>query len=143
MSKTCALCDTKIKASYRLCHSCHKLYDQYSNTPWFKEIAKMQVRQDRIDILESGDIENKGLTTIYGESDRPNFTMRKDIGRPKTDWILVKEVLAIYDKNREDVKSNGGKILSLRSISKLTDNKVGYFTVRSILIQYRPDYNKK
>ena len=112
--------------------------------PWFKELTRMQTLQDRIDRMESGDIELHGAVDISGISDAPKITVKKDIGRPRTDWRIVKRVLDIYDADREAIAQGlKTKPLSLRAIARAIDNAVGYFTVRTILIEYRPDYNKR
>lgn len=139
--KTCVLCDKRIRTTYKLCRECYKEYGGYIHEPWFKELSKLQAQQDRIDILESTDLE---APAAINSGEVPNITVKKDIGRPKTDWRVVNKVLEIYDNDREKVLSGDKKRpLSLRSIAKEIDNVVGYFTIRSILIQYRPDYNKK
>lgn len=128
---------------YKLCKDCYKAYNQYTDTDWFKELVRMQTQQDRIDILESGDIELQGTVSIHGTIPAPSITVRKEIGRPRTDWRIVQKVLDIYDEDREQIaQGDKRKPLSLRAIAKRIDNAVGYFTVRTILKQYRPEYNK-
>jgi hypothetical protein len=114
------------------------------DTDWFKELVKMQVRQDRIDALENGDIDMHGSVAIDGLPEKPSITVKRDIGRPRTDWRIVQRVLDIYDEDRELViQGKKVKPLSLRAIAREIDNAVGYFTVRTILLEYRPDYNKR
>jgi hypothetical protein len=144
MSKTCILCPNRIQTMYKLCRVCYKEYHQYTDTPWFKELVKMQIKQDRIDSLENGDIDMHGSVAIDGLPEKPSITVKREIGRPKTDWRIVQRVLDIYDDDREKViQGKKVKPLSLRAIAREIDNAVGYFTVRTILLEYRPDYNKR
>jgi len=138
--KTCILCDTKIQSSYKLCRACYAAYRAYVDTPWFKELAKLQAVQDRISQIENADIETP---TALHVSAQPDIEIKKDIGRPRTDWQIVNKVLEIYDNDRELVlNGERARPLSLRAIAKEINYVVGYFTVRSILIRFRPDYNK-
>lgn len=139
--KTCVLCSRQIRTIYKLCKDCYTHYGSYINEPWFKELSKLQAQQDKIDLIENTDLEAPAAL-FMGEA--PNITIKKDIGRPKTDWRIINKVLEIYDRDREMVLNGEKKRpLSLRAMAKEIDNAVGYFTIRSILIQYRPDYNEK
>lgn len=139
--RTCVLCDRQIRTTYKLCHECFKEYSEFVQEPWFKEIARLQAQQDKIDKFENTDLDAPAAQLI---GDTPNITIKKDIGRPKTDWRIVNKVLEIYDRDREQVlNGEKKKPLSLRAMAREINEAVGYFTVRSILIQYRPDYNKK
>lgn len=137
-TKTCVLCDTRIKSSHRLCSQHFAEYRDQMDEPWFKALAQEQSRQDTIDKHESYCLPYNSTTDIYGVYKAPELLSKRDVGRPSTDWRIVDKVLRIYDESVEDVKE--GKAIrpkSLRTIARELDNKIGYVTVRNILKEYR------
>jgi hypothetical protein len=75
---------------------------------------------------------------MYGEQAAPELLLKRDVGRPSTDWRLVEKVLAIYDQSVEDVlEKRTPRTKSLRSIAKEMNHVLGYVTIRNILKEYR------
>ena len=145
-TKTCALCDTKIKSSHRLCGIHFTQYRDQINENWFKALCEEQTRMDIIDRRESYSLPYGSSTNIYGIYEAPELLSKKDVGRPSTDWRIVDKVLQIYDFSVQDVKE--GKAIrpkSLRAIAKEIGNTIGYVSVRNILREYRREvyYNAK
>lgn len=147
--KTCLLCTKGIKSIYKLCADCYINYNQYTKEPWFKELSKMQGKQEYIDNIESVDITT--LDTKYIDISTDNYLVTRNIGRPEFDWRIVKTVLTIYDTDQNAIQL-GEKVkpLSLRDIATIVANEYhphsspGYFTIRAILQRYRPnDYKKR
>jgi len=134
--KTCVLCsNTHLKPHHKLCSACYREYKDQMNEPWFIELEKMQKRQDQIDGQELFPL----LTGLASATAIESTTVpaRKNVGRPQTRWILVNEVLSIYDESVANEQQNVGRRLSLRQISKRMGNRVKYLTVRRILQMYR------
>ncbi len=139
-TKTCILCDTKIKSSYRLCSQHFTEYRDRMDEPWFKALAEEQSRQDTIDRRESYRLPYYSATDIHGTYNSPELLSKRDVGRPSTDWRIVDKVLQIYDDSVADVRE--GKTIrtkSLRAIAREVGSVVGYVTVRNILREYRND----
>ncbi len=128
-SKTCVLCENKTRNGYELCRNCYELYKGYKDEVWFKELRKLQHIQNTIDNKEV-------FSYVYSNmSSKDNI---KNRGRPQTDWRIVEDILKIFDNALETEK------ISLRAIVRKLNNKVGYITVRSILIRYRAkEYRSK
>lgn len=135
--RTCVLCQNKTAPEYRLCQSCYKQYHTFVNEQWFKELDKLQRKQDKIDINEGFILLDNSSTDIAGKN--TPLLIKKAVGRPATQWQLVKQVLYLFDCSIEAEKIGDGKRLSLRSISRKLDNKVKYLTVRRILLMYRKE----
>lgn len=137
-TKTCVLCDTKIKSSHRLCSQHFSEYRDQMTEDWFIALSQEQSRQDTIDRYESYCLPYNSATNIYGVQDSPELLSKREVGRPSTDWRIVDKVLQIYDASVEDVKEGkAARPKSLRAIARLLDNKIGYVTVRNILKEYR------
>lgn len=137
-TKTCILCDIRIKSSHRLCSIHFSAYKDKMTEDWFIALAQEQSRQDTIDRHESYCLPYNSYTNIYGVHDAPELLSKRDVGRPSTDWRLVDKVLQIYDASVED--ANEGKIArpkSLRAIARELNNRIGYVTIRNILREYR------
>lgn len=130
--KTCVLCPDKIAPRYTLCKSCYARHGIYIETAWFKELRRLQARQDTIDARESYFIPASIRTTMQGAIEATTVSSKKPIGRPATDHKLVEEVLRLFDESR----ARGEKI-SLRKIEALLNNRVKFLTVRNILLTYR------
>lgn len=155
-NKTCVLCATKINAGrHKLCASCYKHYHQYINESWFNELARLQQKQDDIDMQELFEIPYYSATNLYGTSELNIKTPRKDIGRPSTDYRVINYVLDLFDSAIE----SGNKLPSLRKMTKIVNDyvdnapaikdlrtkknaKLGYVTIRNILLKYRNDQYK-
>lgn len=136
--RTCVLCDNTIRPQYRLCYTCYKEYAQQMNEPWFKELELMQKKQDRIDIRESS-ILSAGNVDMYGQAEHAVVTAIRSVGRPATSWILVNEVLRLYDESIEQERAGTGKRYSLRKLEKAMNSRVKFLTIRRILLSYRSD----
>lgn len=131
-TRTCVLCDTKIKASQRLCTAHYKEYGTATDEPWFKELLRQQKRQDAIDRLERHSLPTTSSVNVYGDYTPPELLSKRPVGRPATDWRIVNKILAVYDDSVDT------KPKSLRKIARAVDNKVDHCTVRNILKTYRP-----
>jgi len=137
-TKTCVLCDQKIKSSHRLCSLHFREYRNQTTEDWFIALVEEQSRQDTIDRYERYSLPYSSATDIHGIYTAPELLSKRDVGRPSTDWRIVDKVLAIYDSSFEDVKE--GKAIrtkSLRAIAKEIGGVVGYVTIRNILKEYR------
>ena len=136
--KTCVLCDTKIKSSYKLCSLHFSEYRDQMNTPWFLALAEEQTRQDTIDKHEHYCLPYWSTTNIYGIHEATELLSKREVGRPSTDWRIVDKVLQIYDSSVEDVKEGIAlRPKSLRAIARELNNCIGFVTVRNILREYR------
>lgn len=134
-TKTCVLCPTKIPHNNKLCEPCYKAYKQFITANWFVELEYMQKHQDALDRkeIESLDHDNYFNDTSTLEK-KQQLPLKRSVGRPLTHWIIEQQVLNIFDTALEE-----GKRLSLRKIATKLNNKIKYFTVRRILLQYRKD----
>ena len=52
--KTCIFCDRKINKTYYTCKEHLEWYKLYKDSPWFKELLRMQVKQYNITAREEG-----------------------------------------------------------------------------------------
>ncbi len=137
-TKTCILCDTKIRSAHRLCPEHFTQYRNQMNEPWFKALAEEQAKQDDIDRRERYLIPYSSATDLYGNYEQKGLLAKRDVGRPSTDWRIVHKVLEIYDQSVEDVlMKRTPRIISLRAISNQIDNKIDHCTVFKILKSYR------
>ncbi len=112
--------------------------------PWFKALSKEQSRQDEIDRYEGYSLPFNSAADIYGLQAAPELLTKRDVGRPSTDWRLIEQVLRIYDESVEAVRE--GRLQrpkSLRAIARELGNKLGYVTVRNILLEYRSEKTPK
>jgi len=135
--KTCVLCsNTQLKPQHKLCSRCYQEYKDQMHEPWFIELERMQRKQDEIDRQESFTLLT-GITKAEGKIESTTVPVKKGVGRPPTRWILVNEVLSIYDESVSREEQGFGRRLSLRQISKRMNNRVKYLTVRRILKAYR------
>ena len=135
--KTCIFCDEKIRPTHVLCGK-HYIYKQYADTEWFKELVRLQARQDTISRHEVADIPFTSATTIRAEQPEMRYQVKKEVGRPATDWRIVKQILQLYDQSLEDVKQGRVKRKkSLRTLAKEVHYRIGYYTVRNIIKKYR------
>jgi hypothetical protein len=136
--KTCLLCDLHIKSSYRLCKQHFIEYHQYMNEPWFKALIEEDQKQEQINRYEGYRLPYNSPVDIHGAQDMPELLLKRAIGRPSTDWMIVNRVLEIYDQSVENVKLGiERQVISLRAIARRLDNVIGYVTVRNILREYR------
>lgn len=137
------MCPAKIQPRHKLCTTCYKKYKSFIYEDWFLEIAKLQRQQDEIDRRENNLLLDITGATIFGAKESQT-ALQKSVGRPSTPWILVNEVLRLYDDSIENELTGKGKRLSLRGIQKKMNFRVKYLTVRRILLTYRSDtYPKK
>lgn len=138
--KTCVLCDQKIRASYKLCTQHFIQYKDQMHEPWFIALAEAQQKQDQIDKYESYGLPYHSATDIYGKYTAPELLSKRDVGRPSTDWRIIEKVLCLYDQSIDDVRlKHAIRPASLRAIAKALDNKIGYVTIRNILLEYRKE----
>jgi hypothetical protein len=108
--------------------------------PWFIALAQEQQKQDQIDRYESYGLPYHSATDIYGKYTAPELLSKRDVGRPSTDWRIIEKVLCLYDKSIDDVQLKRAiRPASLRAIAKELGNKIGYVTIRNILLEYRKD----
>lgn len=137
--RTCVLCPNKTAPEYRLCQKCYREYNTLVDEQWFKELDKLQRKQDKIDINEAFAL----FDSVNHEADisgkNTPLAIKKAVGRPPTQWQLVNQVLYLFDCSIENERVGISKRLSLRNISKQLDNKVKYLTVRRILLMYRKE----
>jgi len=108
----------------------------YMNEPWFLELARMEKIQNKINDMEPYSIAD----SANREPDQaPVQTAKNPVGRPNTDWRIVKAILKIYDEDADAIAYNRllRKPISYRSIAKLVGNSVSYLTVRGIIKKYR------
>lgn len=133
MSKICALCPKTVSKRHTLCYNCFKQYKAYRNEEWFKFLAKAQIKQDEIDMIESLSVDS-----MYTLPDYEGGLVKKRVGRPSKDWITVNKVLAIYDESVDRERNGLGKRKSLRAIQNEVGS-VNFLTIRSILRKYRSD----
>lgn len=134
MSKVCALCPEIVSKRHTLCYNCFKQYKHYKNEDWFKELAKAEIKQDEIDMIECTSVNS--MFTL--PTDNEGGLVKKNIGRPSTDWRTVNKVLQVYDESLTRERLGIGKRKSLRVIEKEVGN-VNFLTVRKILKRYRSD----
>ena len=136
--RTCVLCDTKIRSSYRLCAVHYPLYRDQMDEPWFKALAAEQQIQDDIDRREGYVLPYDSATNIYGQHELTELLSKRNVGRPSTDWRLVERVLRLYDESQGQVELGKSKrVKSLRTLANEVGNKIDHCTVRNILKTYR------
>lgn len=108
--------------------------------PWFIALAQEQQRQDQIDRYESYALPWHSATDLYGKYTAPELLSKRDVGRPSTDWRMVEKVLRLYDESIDNVRLKYAiRPISLRTIARELGNKIGYVTIRNILLEYRKD----
>lgn len=135
-SSVCVLCGKSISVVYKLCKFCYKQYHMYMKEPWFLELARMEEIQNKINDMEPYSITDAVIKDI----DEPTAQVAKNpIGRPATDWRVIRDILKIYDQDLDTIKTNNltRNPISYRSIAKLVGNKVSYITVRDYIMTYR------
>lgn len=138
---TCVLCDMPVKVQHRFCSKHYTLYGS-CHEQWLIMLLDTQKKQRVIDRMECYTLDSFVLNTVNGE--KPQQTVKKVVGRPSTHWLVVNQVLAIYDESVElFITGKISRIKSLRAIAKELDNKIGYCTVRNILKEYRTISNIK
>jgi hypothetical protein len=97
----------------------------------------MQKKQRAIDRMECFTLDSYVINTTTTEH-KPQQTVKKEVGRPSTNWIVVNQVLSIYDESVDlFITGKVAKVKSLRTIARELNNRIGYCTVRNILKEYR------
>lgn len=136
--RTCVLCETKIKSSHRLCSKHYPDYKEHMHEPWFEALANEQQRQDDIDRREGFVLPYNSATDIYGQQESPQLLVKRNVGRPATDWRIVERVLRLYDASLEQFELKQTKrVKSLRTLANEVGNVVDHCTVRNIIKTYR------
>ena len=131
--KTCLLCPATVPARHRLCYPCFRQYRDQMHESWFLALVELQKVQDRIDDREQYTIDSRTNTNLYGVTATNTVPISKrSVGRPRTNWKLVEEILRLYDESLEN-----GQRLSVRTLEKMIDRRVKFLTIWNILKKYR------
>jgi len=100
---------------------------------WFLALVELQKVQDKIDDREQYTIDSRTNTNLYGVTATNTVPISKrSVGRPRTNWKLVEEILRLYDESLEN-----GQRLSVRTLEKMIDRRVKFLTIWNILKKYR------
>lgn len=139
--RSCVACTKPVRRTYMLCADCYSTYYQYRNEEWFKELLRLQNKQDMIDMLESGLIPFGSKANLYGDNlDMPRVPLRNKIGAPSLSTTVAQKILDIYDECKEKELAGRNKI-SFRGIAKQLEQrhniKVSYVMVWKIVGKYR------
>jgi hypothetical protein len=130
--KTCLLCPNTIPAKHKLCYPCYRQYKDCMREAWFLALVELDKVQYKIDNKEQYHIDFRTNTDLYGVPIRTAVKSKRSVGRPRTDWKLIEEVLQLYDTSIEN-----GQRLSVRALEKAMNRRIKFLTIWKIIKRYR------
>lgn len=137
MRKVCLLCPTRIPTRHILCYSCYRMYKHQMHEAWFQALLDLQKVQERIDMRECYTIDSRSNVDLHGVLIEKDIKNKRPVGRPRTHWKLVDEILRMYDESVERELLYGEKRLSVRAIEKRMQGRVKFLTVWNIIRAHR------
>jgi hypothetical protein len=99
---------------------------------WFLALVELDKVQYKIDNKEQYHIDSRTNTDLYGVPIRTAVKSKRSVGRPRTDWKLIEEVLQLYDTSIEN-----GQRLSVRALEKAMNRRIKFLTIWKIIKRYR------